>query len=292
MRRLIGITLALALLFSLCACGGGGASPAATSELRPSEPESSAIQEPEPLASKPVESSALEEPEEPEIATPTDQFVEAFRESENGLYAAALSYDKDTHCTEVIITSDVQVWLFSPEEDSPIVEVAVVGTYPDKDEDFQQFASDLAWTVAATMSIFDPGLELMDAGKAFTEMFAELGDNLYVEKEINGITYAVIEDSYSVSLGFKPYADESENPETSATDGSSLVIASNIAESPSEPESEPEPEPEVEALTVYYTKSGSKYHYENPCGNGTYYPCTLDQALAKGLGPCGKCVLH
>lgn len=36
MRRLIGITLALTLLFSLCACGGGGASPAATSELGPS----------------------------------------------------------------------------------------------------------------------------------------------------------------------------------------------------------------------------------------------------------------
>lgn len=44
--------------------------------------------------------------------------------------------------------------------------------------------------------------------------------------------------------------------------------------------------------TVYYTKSGSKYHYENPCGRGTYYPCTLAEALSRGLEPCGKCVLH
>lgn len=44
--------------------------------------------------------------------------------------------------------------------------------------------------------------------------------------------------------------------------------------------------------TVYYTKSGSKYHYENPCGRGTYYPCTLAEAQARGLEPCGKCVLH
>ena len=44
--------------------------------------------------------------------------------------------------------------------------------------------------------------------------------------------------------------------------------------------------------TVYYTKTGSKYHYQNPCGSGTYYPCTLSEAQSKGLEPCGKCVLR
>lgn len=44
--------------------------------------------------------------------------------------------------------------------------------------------------------------------------------------------------------------------------------------------------------TVYYTRTGSKYHYENPCGRGTYYPCTLAEAESRGLEPCGKCVLH
>ena len=47
------------------------------------------------------------------------------------------------------------------------------------------------------------------------------------------------------------------------------------------------------SMIVYYTKTGSKYHYENPCGRGTYYPCTLDEAInQKGLKPCEKCVLH
>ena len=41
---------------------------------------------------------------------------------------------------------------------------------------------------------------------------------------------------------------------------------------------------------VYYTKSGKRYHNENPCGRGTYYECTLDEAIAKGLTPCDKCV--
>lgn len=44
--------------------------------------------------------------------------------------------------------------------------------------------------------------------------------------------------------------------------------------------------------TVYVTKSGKKYHYENPCGNGTYYPISLTEAKAKGYTECEKCVLH
>lgn len=41
---------------------------------------------------------------------------------------------------------------------------------------------------------------------------------------------------------------------------------------------------------IYRTKTGKKYHYKNPCGRGTYYPCTLEEAKAAGLGPCEKCV--
>lgn len=44
--------------------------------------------------------------------------------------------------------------------------------------------------------------------------------------------------------------------------------------------------------TVYVTKTGKKYHYANPCGRGTYSPCTLAEAQARGLEPCGKCVLR
>lgn len=41
---------------------------------------------------------------------------------------------------------------------------------------------------------------------------------------------------------------------------------------------------------VYYTKSGKCYHYINPCGKGTYYECTFEEAIQKGLTPCDKCV--
>lgn len=49
--------------------------------------------------------------------------------------------------------------------------------------------------------------------------------------------------------------------------------------------------PEAQVI-VYITRTGEKYHNENPCGNGTYYPITLEEAKARGYEPCEKCVLH
>lgn len=47
-----------------------------------------------------------------------------------------------------------------------------------------------------------------------------------------------------------------------------------------------------ENIKVYRTKTGEKYHYENPCGNGTYYEISLAEAKRIGLGACEKCVLQ
>ena len=52
---------------------------------------------------------------------------------------------------------------------------------------------------------------------------------------------------------------------------------------------EPDPEPSTNGRTVYITETGSKYHYDGNCGNGTYYPTTLDKAQSMGLTPCAKC---
>lgn len=49
---------------------------------------------------------------------------------------------------------------------------------------------------------------------------------------------------------------------------------------------------ENEQMTVYYTKTGERYHYANSCGRGKYYPTTLAEAKKMGLTPCQKCVLH
>ncbi len=41
---------------------------------------------------------------------------------------------------------------------------------------------------------------------------------------------------------------------------------------------------------IYRTETGKRYHYENPCGNGSYYEVSYDDAIASGLTPCQKCV--
>ena len=62
-----------------------------------------------------------------------------------------------------------------------------------------------------------------------------------------------------------------------------------------DPEPAPQPEPEPaedpnDSVTIYITKTGKRYHYDNHCNGGTYYESTLSEALRRGLTPCQKCV--
>ena len=43
------------------------------------------------------------------------------------------------------------------------------------------------------------------------------------------------------------------------------------------------------SMTVYYTKTGKRYHYSETCGGGEMMSCTLQEALDMGLTPCHKC---
>lgn len=54
-------------------------------------------------------------------------------------------------------------------------------------------------------------------------------------------------------------------------------------------EPEEEAAPEQQETIVYITPTGSKYHYDSNCGNGTYNPTTLSNAQSLGLSPCKKC---
>ena len=44
-----------------------------------------------------------------------------------------------------------------------------------------------------------------------------------------------------------------------------------------------------QSITVYITPTGKKYHYSSNCGNGTYIPVSLDEAISKSYEPCKKC---
>lgn len=49
------------------------------------------------------------------------------------------------------------------------------------------------------------------------------------------------------------------------------------------------PEPYEEHI-IYVTRTGQRYHYNPNCNGGTYYESTLEEAQARGLTPCKKCV--
>ena len=40
---------------------------------------------------------------------------------------------------------------------------------------------------------------------------------------------------------------------------------------------------------VYITRTGSKYHYNSHCNDGTYWAVPLSTATEMGLEPCNKC---
>lgn len=61
------------------------------------------------------------------------------------------------------------------------------------------------------------------------------------------------------------------------------------------PKPTPKPTPTPSQTTshkIYVTRTGKKYHYDPNCNGGTYYESTLQEALARGLTPCAKCVLN
>lgn len=47
---------------------------------------------------------------------------------------------------------------------------------------------------------------------------------------------------------------------------------------------------DVQDRTVYITKTGKRYHYDDSCNGGTYIASTLSEAISRGLTPCQKCI--
>ena len=46
---------------------------------------------------------------------------------------------------------------------------------------------------------------------------------------------------------------------------------------------------EEQSETVYFSKSGEKYHIKSKCGGKEFFPCTLEDARDMGLEICKIC---
>lgn len=88
-----------------------------------------------------------------------------------------------------------------------------------------------------------------------------------------------------------PSTGKSSNTGKASVSSQVSLASKETINPPQKVSSAPQADPN-DSVIVYITRTGKRYHYENPCGNGTYYACTLSEALRRGLTPCEKCVLH
>lgn len=107
----------------------------------------------------------------------------------------------------------------------------------------------------------------------------------------------VSQDASSETVPEDPQASAEQAPVPPAEEAPqpSAETPPHVPEAPSEEPAQSLPEPETPAVsapqgrTIYVTATGKRYHYDNNCGRGTYYPATMEEALARGLTPCEKC---
>jgi outer membrane biosynthesis protein TonB len=121
------------------------------------------------------------------------------------------------------------------------------------------------------------------------------------DEENQAIENPSISESTSTEITEEPSTEETTEPKTEkVTEPKTEKETEAKTEKPTESKKEQVTKPKEDkpttdpdsSVTVYITKTGKRYHYENPCGKGTYYPSTLSNAKAQGLTPCEKCVLH
>ena len=87
------------------------------------------------------------------------------------------------------------------------------------------------------------------------------------------------------------WIQETQTVQITTQAGGTTVTVPTVTPTPT-PTPTPEPAVSQEPTTghrIYVTKTGKRYHYDPNCNGGTYYESTLEEALARGLTPCGKC---
>ena len=125
----------------------------------------------------------------------------------------------------------------------------------------------------------------------------EIQEAVPEEPDASSQGQTVSQDASSETAPEDPQASAEQAPVPPAEEAPqpSAETPPDVPEAPSEEPAQSLPEPETPAVsapqgrTIYVTATGKRYHYDNNCGRGTYYPATMEEALARGLTPCEKC---
>ena len=144
--------------------------------------------------------------------------------------------------------------------------------------------SDIEYTLTCLNMRNDANIAFVAARELYLMNSGFSTDEIDALNEALGIT----SDASSTSENSSESEQKSAEPPTESI----ATSPSSKAPTASVPESTAELQPSTNQSnerTVYVTETGSKYHYDNNCGNGTYYESTLQTALNRGLTPCKKC---
>lgn len=125
----------------------------------------------------------------------------------------------------------------------------------------------------------------------------EIQETVPEEPDASSQGQTVSQDASSETAPEEPQAPAEQAPVPPAEEAPqpSAETPPDVPKAPSEEPAQSLPEPETPAVsapqgrTIYVTATGKRYHYDNNCGRGTYYPATMEEALARGLTPCEKC---
>ena len=85
------------------------------------------------------------------------------------------------------------------------------------------------------------------------------------------------------------WIQETQTVQITTQAGVTTVTVPTVTPTPT-PTPTPAPVVSQEPATGHTTKTGKRNHYDPNCNGGTYYESTLEEALARGLTPCNKCV--
>ena len=144
--------------------------------------------------------------------------------------------------------------------------------------------SDIEYTLTCLNMRNDANIAFVAARELYLMNSGFSTDEIDALNEALGIT----SDASSTSENSSESEQKSAEPPTESI----ATSPSSKAPTASVPESTAELQPSTNQSnerTVYVTETGSKYHYDNNGGNGTYYESTLQTALNRGLTPCKKC---
>ena len=139
-------------------------------------------------------------------------------------------------------------------------------------------------------------IKVFRTDKQNTIIFTSNGENITVNKEPYTITQSDLKNSTTGSSGDKEEDSRSSSKERSSSkgrssskeDSSNLYTSSNTNKSSTSGKNNPD-KSNSRNIIVHITNGGSKYHVAGCPHLKSDIEVTLDEALAKGLEPCGTC---